>query len=207
MNTVRAVRGFTLVELIVVIAIIMLLSAMLFPVFETVMARAEGTSCLNNMRNLGLANRLYADDYDGTIVPASVGGPPGYFGTCWDVLLQNYMRNQDILICPSDENPVTSVPGRMSLTHSYGINFDLAFVGGYNGSSLRLCNVEQPAQTILFCEIQSRYRSFGMSYAQSGLERLADNRHESGSNYTFLDGHGKLLRPRATVSPDNLWDP
>ena len=190
-----------------VVAIIMLLAAILFPVFETVMAKAEGTSCLSNMRNLGMAVRLYADDYDDGIVPASVGGPAGYFGTCWDVLLQSYLRNQGILLCPTDETPTSSVPGRVSLPHSYGINFSLAFVGGYNGSSLRIFEVEQPAQVILFCEIEGSYHTFGVSYPDDGLERVAQDRHQGGSNYTFLDGHAKWTKPENTTNPTDLWEP
>lgn len=193
--------------MIVVIAIIMLLAAMLFPVFETVMAKAEGTSCLSNMRNLGTAVRMYADDYDDGIVPASVGGPPGYFGTCWDVLLQSYLRNQGILICPTDESPTSAVPGRVALAHSYGINFSLAFVGGYNGSALRIFEVDEPARVILFCEIKSMYRTFGVSYPDDGLERVQSDRHHKGSNYTFLDGHTKWLQPEGTIDPVNLWEP
>ncbi len=58
--------------MLVVLAIIFILAAMLFPVYEAVQAKAEGATCLSNMRNLGVASRIYADDYDGTIVPASI---------------------------------------------------------------------------------------------------------------------------------------
>ena len=202
----RRSRGFTLVEIIVVLAIIMILAAIIFPVYETTMKRAEGTSCVCNLRNLGLAARLYSDDYDDQIVPASLGGPPGYFGTCWDVSIQPYLRNRGILICPSDDNPATSVPGRVSLPHSYGINFALAFVGGYNGSSMRMGQIDEPAQTILFMELLGNYRTFGVLYDDDGLEKVAQDRHDGGSNYAFADGHAKWFKPERTVDPDNLWD-
>jgi len=191
----------------VVIAIIFILAAMLFPVLEAAQAKAEGATCLSNMRNLGVAARLYADDYDGTIVPASVAGPAGYLGTCWDVTLQHHLRNQQILICMSDRKVTPYVPGRVSHPHSYGINYAVAFVGGYNGSSLRIYDIDQPAATILFMEIEGGYRTFGMLYDNDGLERVAEDRHGEGSNYTFLDGHAKWLRPGRTVKPVNLWNP
>lgn len=200
-------HGFTLVELIIVVAIIMLLAAMFFPVFEAAMARAESTSCLSNLRNMGMAVRLYADDYEDAIVPASVGGPPGYQGTCWDVLLQRYLRNRDILLCPSDESPTASVPGRVSLPHSYGINFSIAFLGGYNASSLRIFEIEEPARVILFCEIYGTFRTFGVSYPDGQFERVARDRHSGGANYTFVDGHARWLQAEATVSPVNMWQP
>ena len=57
--------GFTLVELLIVIAIIMVLAGILFPVFAAAMERGRQASCLNNLRQLGIAMDLYCDDYDG----------------------------------------------------------------------------------------------------------------------------------------------
>lgn len=58
-------KGFTLIELLVVIAIIAILAAILFPVFAQAREKAKQSSCLSNMKQIGLAFKLYADDYDG----------------------------------------------------------------------------------------------------------------------------------------------
>src|SRR5262245_19496294 len=60
-------RGFTLIELLVVIAIIAILPAILFPVFAQARERARATSCLSNLKQLGLATMMYAQDYDETL--------------------------------------------------------------------------------------------------------------------------------------------
>lgn len=59
-------RGFTLIELLVVIAIIAILAAILFPVFARAREQARKTSCLSNMKQIGLAALMYAGDYDET---------------------------------------------------------------------------------------------------------------------------------------------
>jgi prepilin-type N-terminal cleavage/methylation domain-containing protein/prepilin-type processing-associated H-X9-DG protein len=61
--------GFTLIELLVVIAIIALLAAILFPVFAQARAKARQATCASNLRQIGLAVQMYAQDFDGYYVP------------------------------------------------------------------------------------------------------------------------------------------
>ncbi|MFO7947065.1 MAG: prepilin-type N-terminal cleavage/methylation domain-containing protein [Armatimonadota bacterium] len=201
----KSARGFTLIEMLVVIAIICILSAMLFPVWETVMKQAEGASCLSQLRSIGFAAKMYAADFDGRLVPARVSGaPPGYLGIGWGRILAEYMRNRELLICPTDPAP-TVATGTWGVKRSYGINYELCMVGGYNNSSLTLAAVESETETILFMETDSTQRCLGMAYPLHGLSRIAA-RHNDRCNFTFCDGHAKLMTPRETVKPTNLWD-
>ena len=111
--------GFTLIELLVVIAIIAILAAILFPVFATAREAARKASCLSNMKQITLALRMYAQDYDERLFASGslpVENDPGYLtgrrpdgtnivrmiggGLSW--FTQPYIKNEQIFKCPSD---------------------------------------------------------------------------------------------------------
>lgn len=203
----RGAYGFTLIEMLVVVAIIMILMAMIMPVYETVTKRAEATHCSSNMRNLALAVGVYAEDNDGILTPARTSyGAPAVLGTSWDVLLSAYHNNDQLNLCLTDQNP-TWATGTTCYKHSYGINLDVTMVGGYNGSALCQGDIASPTQTILFLEILGSARALGSSYAANKLTRV-DDRHNGGCNFSFVDGHVRWLRPRSTANGStNLWLP
>mgnify|MGYP001041097405 CR=1 FL=1 len=70
-------QGFTLVELLTVIAIIAVLGAILFPVFARARDQARKANCQSNLKQLGLALMMYSQDYDERMVPVAVDEGPG----------------------------------------------------------------------------------------------------------------------------------
>ncbi len=105
----RPRRAFTLIELLVVIAIIALLAAILFPVFARARENARKTSCLNNMRQIGLGLLAYTQDYDETLVADWFGpdtGPTDPENTGqrrykWMDAIYPYVKNEQVFNCPS----------------------------------------------------------------------------------------------------------
>src|SRR5262249_26199173 len=101
-------RAFTLIELLVVIAVIAILAAILFPVFAQARQMARRTVCLSNLKQIGTAALVYAQDYDETILPWQTG-PLGYTPRegVWTALIQPYLKNgggfpaRGVFVCPN----------------------------------------------------------------------------------------------------------
>ncbi|HEY3396871.1 MAG TPA: type II secretion system protein [Armatimonadota bacterium] len=157
-----AQRGFTLVELLVVIALIAVLAAMLFPVFAAARGKAQQIKCLSNLRQLGLALAMYVGDYDDTYpydvkprAPAAPGAAPAYDGTNkWDGspivgVLAPYARSAALPFCPDHpEKPADIGP----LTN-YEFNGYLALNDSPlapHAGPVRTSDLVNPSQVLLF---------------------------------------------------------
>ena len=94
----RSLRAFTLIELLVVIAIIAILAGMLLPSLSRAKEAARRISCVNQLRQMGIASTLYNSDFSGNFPERSISNrwPNRYFA---------YHKSLKLQICPSDTGP------------------------------------------------------------------------------------------------------
>jgi prepilin-type N-terminal cleavage/methylation domain-containing protein/prepilin-type processing-associated H-X9-DG protein len=208
--------GFTLIELLVVIAVIAVLAALLLPVLAKAKESGRAIQCLNNLRQIGLAVRLYADD-NGDALPRSqhsafannqlpweraVAPQLGFSTTTWTNLLGGSYH------CPSDKRP-----GALS----YGMNvyFELGPDDDYVGKPQtwrKLGQIPHPATTVFTAETSTGADHVMPEYwisVQDAMNDVVTTRHRNRSNYAFLDGHAQLLPITKTYSPPQVdsWNP
>ena len=117
--------GFTLIELLVVVAIIALLAAILFPVFSRARENARRSSCQSNEKQIMTGILMYTQDYDETY--PLVYWLPGTGQECWAQSLYNYIKNQDVFICPSDASPTKPLNMNLSSVDGYPASFFLSY--------------------------------------------------------------------------------
>jgi prepilin-type N-terminal cleavage/methylation domain-containing protein/prepilin-type processing-associated H-X9-DG protein len=207
-------RGFTLIELLVVIAIIAILAAILFPVFAKAREKARQSSCLSNVKQLGLAALQYAQDYDEVLPPTAILVVDSYRG--WNHQLLPYVKNDQIYTCPS----------RTTIAWTGGAPYRHTPCGySYMGpntptptlSRLPLAMVQAPSSCVMLADSPAD----GYYVIDGTLDRSTDNgsspepRHNEGANFCFVDGHAKWLQKTAYSSwdgsvppPDlSLWTP
>ena len=110
--------GFTLIELLIVIAIIAILAAILFPVFARARENARKTSCLSNLKQIGLGFAQYTQDYERLVLNGQA------VDTAPRARLSPYIKSNQIWVCPSEINPTVQAMGDARFV-SYMLNNSL----------------------------------------------------------------------------------
>ena len=168
--------GFTLIEMLVVIAVIAVIAALLFPVFQKVRENARSAACLSNYHQIGLAIHMYANDADGQ-TPPNGGSFGGLVADC-----APYTRTDAVFACPDDYDRVKEArPGTYRMASLYqGLPISCGWNDPYNPAI-----TAQPAQTTLAYEAEQ-------DFAQATI--VTTYRHRGGTQILAFDSHTRWVR-------------
>ncbi|HEX2999380.1 MAG TPA: DUF1559 domain-containing protein [Armatimonadota bacterium] len=210
-------KGFTLIELLVVIAIIAILAAILFPVFARARENARKATCMSNLKQLGTAFTMYAQDYDEcwpicSYYDCFTTGNAWVPGSLpWPFTLQPYLKNRGVLVCPSDGEkacmtkdiyvPMMTVAGYAPASASFAdmaAAFPLSYASNYlihattgNGQVVNnsMAAIQSASKTFLISEFGKGSYAYSVWYMHPGYG--AGARWEAGARH--MDGRNWLF--------------
>jgi prepilin-type processing-associated H-X9-DG protein/prepilin-type N-terminal cleavage/methylation domain-containing protein len=212
-------KSFTLIELLVVVAIIAVLVAILLPAIGQARESARALSCMNALREFGLANEFYANDSQEWYVPIRVPS-----GSIW-AMNSLFRRNLGLaddgsiyapsgLICPDATLSLAGMDshGRFPMTTSWGGN-----ITGLNWwdttlfLTFRRSQMATPFEKLCIGDATDWWIHENMSDSYIGEISpppylTPAYRHRGGLNIAFYDGHADTLKKEKAAFSDQLWE-
>ena len=204
----RSEKGFTLVELLVVIATIGVLVAILLPAVNQVRESALRAACASNMRQVGLAMLIYSDRYYGRLPGTSHTVDEDEDEQAWIEQLSPYLEDVDVIrICPTDPHGLERVTEKQT---SYVLNAYLTSEGPADESVTDRDRMSD-SQTMLAFELAdhagpSIYNDHVHSFLwfkpsnilfnnvyDAITSEITTNRHGEGANYLYADGRVEFI--------------
>ena len=181
-------NGFTLVELLVVVAIIAVIAALLFPVFSQSREKARATACFSNYHQIGSAVQMYASDFDGD-TPPDGGSFSGIILDC-----KPYLKDPTVFACPDDFDREREMrPGTYRMPSLY------------QGKPIN-CGWADPYSPTLPTPITHSSTTPLMYEAEQDFTAAPINptyRHNGGTQILYFDAHTKWVKGSGPKDDDD----
>ena len=216
-------KSFTLIELLVVIAIIALLASLLLPALSKAREMGRRAKCISNLKQIGLAFQMYADDWDGWVQsPVLSSSDSTRYGGGWDsrlveivygidctpalnasgehytFILDSDSGSKTIFHCPSVKHPMSTKKYR-----TYTMNTFLTSSTSTHGYK-RFFTIQYPSQTLLAvdgrCDTLTSQNHADLAQDHAAWDPNGSElkgpywRHNSMANVLFADGHVKSVK-------------
>ena len=193
--------------MLVVVAIIMLLAAILFPVFAKARENARRSNCQSNLKQLGIGLSLYIQDYDERYIPNTrTGGLSDSPAISWTVALFPYTKSRALLRCPSNTTPYLGSNAFTGASNTLNYTYN-AYVGGQGCMGTTpslatmpgrpLAQISLPGQTPLLVE------AVGIPYAANS-DTVDQSLSFVVSGTVKADPAFVVMQGRALLNPANL---
>jgi prepilin-type N-terminal cleavage/methylation domain-containing protein/prepilin-type processing-associated H-X9-DG protein len=163
-------RAFTLIEILVVAAIITVLAALLVPALTRAIERAKATKDMSNLRQIGLATQLYMNDNSGVLFSTSASWMSQLYNADPPPAAPKYLSSWGVFVSPFDHpvSPRTSSPNNANSAVSYGINGTSGVIG------MSADKISKPSVFIVFAPAQAsgsavNFRGIGNTTSQANL--------------------------------------
>lgn len=205
-------KKFTLVELLIVVAVIGILVSLLLPALKSARDKAKEIGCANNLKQQSVGLLNYANDFNGWLPPTRVDTASCHYYFWGNYINDNYLKSPGIFLCASHPSPSEmsfwsggewEVGERTKAGNTYGYNlrpsdnytpvdWDVSVSLPY-----RLPSFKKPSESMIVSEarqdVQSSENWYVYNFAGTSNWSVAFN-HRQGANALFIDGHVKHIK-------------
>jgi len=191
-------NAFSLIELLVTIAIIAILAAFLLPALQQARAKAKQTVCMSNLKQIYQGVMYYVEDNGGWLPKCGSGDPysvPPPYCYSWS----GYFVYVGYITSGISSCPVRGFNG-YCWSSAYAINDHLAGADGTIPLK-RLSSLKKPSTTMLIVDSGANAH-IGLNWWDSNPDHTFPWRHSGGVNILCLDGHVEWWN---TIPPSNYW--